>query len=103
MAIDTLTEDPLSLADAAKTLPRRRAGKKPNIATLYRWTTAGCRGVVLESYQCGGTRCTTREALQRFFERLTAQAAGPSSSPVPTRAHQADVRRAEVVLDKAGI
>jgi hypothetical protein len=27
--------------------------------------------VVLESIQVGGTRCTSREALARFFRRLT--------------------------------
>ena len=103
MSIDILTEQSLSLTEAAKILPRRRAGKKPNVATLYRWTTAGCRGVVLESFQCGGTRCTTKEALQRFFERLTAKAAGQSSSPITTRAHEAEVQRAERTLDAAGI
>ena len=32
---------------------------------------SGCRGVVLETIQVGGTRCTSREALQRFFENLS--------------------------------
>ena len=70
MAI-TLDETILSLADAASELPRRRRGRKPHVSTLYRWMTSGCRGVVLEFIQVGGTRCTSREALQRFFERLS--------------------------------
>ena len=69
------TEELVSLRDAAKLLPRRRAGKRPHVATLYRWTTRGLRGVVLETLQVGGTLCTSREALQRFFERLTARPA----------------------------
>ena len=72
--IDISCESVISLSDAAKSLPGRRAGKKPNIATLYRWTTVGCRGVVLEFLQIGATRCTSREAMQRFFDTLTAQA-----------------------------
>lgn len=70
--IDTNTETVISLAEAASSLPRRRAGKRPHVTCIYRWTTSGCRGVVLESIQVGGTRCTSREALARFFRRLTS-------------------------------
>jgi hypothetical protein len=72
--IDSTTEQLISLADAAKTLPRRRRGRKTHTSTLYRWATAGCKGIVLESLQCGGTRCTSKESLQRFFERLSQPA-----------------------------
>ena len=70
--IDTTIESPIPLAQAADELPRRRRGRKTHISTLYRWATAGCRGVRLETVQVGATRCTSREALQRFFERLSA-------------------------------
>lgn len=70
--IDPTAETLLSLTDAARTLPRRRAGKKVSTSCLYRWTLSGCRGVILESIQIGGTRCTSKEALARFFGRLTA-------------------------------
>ena len=69
--IDSASESLISLAQAADELPRRRRGRKTHVSTLYRWAMAGCRGVVLESIQIGGTRCTSREALQRFFERLS--------------------------------
>src|SRR5271157_3609308 len=86
IVIDSASETLISLADAAGELPRRRRGRKTHVSTLFRWTTSGCRGVVLESLQCGGTRCTSREALQRFFERLSAPvqagaAAGSESRP----------------------
>ncbi|WP_422927034.1 DUF1580 domain-containing protein [Singulisphaera sp. PoT] len=42
------------------------------MSTIYRWSTSGCRGVVLETIQIGGSRWSSREALQRFFEELTA-------------------------------
>lgn len=69
--IDSLNEALLPLAQAADELPRRRRGKKTHISTLYRWAVAGCRGIRLETVQVGATRCTSREALQRFFERLS--------------------------------
>jgi hypothetical protein len=75
--IDSAIEPLISFADAAQSLPRRRRGRKAHISTLYRWTTIGVRGHVLESLQIGGTRCTSREALQRFFEALSQRQAGP--------------------------
>ena len=69
--VDSTSECLLTLAQAAEDLPRRRRGGKTNISTLYRWSQSGCRGVRLETIQIGGTRCTSREALQRFFERLS--------------------------------
>ena len=76
--IDTTAETLLPLVQAADELPRRRRGRKTHISTLYRWSQAGCRGVRLETVQVGATRCTSREALQRFFERLS-QAIPPGS------------------------
>ena len=70
--IDTSTEEILSLSQAAEQLPRRRRGCKTHVSCLYRWTTSGCRGIVLESIQIGATRATSKEALQRFYERLSA-------------------------------
>jgi hypothetical protein len=69
--IDALSEQIISLTDAARILPARRGGKRVHVSCVYRWTKSGCRGVILESIQIGGTRCTTREALARFFDRLT--------------------------------
>ena len=69
--INISSEHVLCLRDAAKRLPKRRGGKRPHVATLYRWAKRGLRGVVLETLQVGGTLCTSREALQRFFESLT--------------------------------
>lgn len=77
MMLNTVSETLVSLAEAARLL-----GK--HVATAYRWSTAGVRGVVLETIQVGGTRCTSREAVQRFCERLTGRPtlkARPSSRP----------------------
>ena len=69
--IDIATETILTLSEAAVWLPRRWRGQRTHVSTLYRWTVSGCRGVVLEHIQIGSTRATSREALQRFFDRLT--------------------------------
>ena len=69
--IESQSEQIITFSQAADELPRRRRGRKTHVSTLFRWSTAGCRGVVLETIQVGGTRCTSREALQRFFERLS--------------------------------
>lgn len=52
-------------------VPRRRGGRRITAATLHRWATIGLRGVVLEAVQVGGTRCTSKEAILRFFYRLS--------------------------------
>ena len=85
--IDTATEAVLTLAQAAAELPRRRRGRKTHVSTLYRWTVSGCRGIILESIQIGATRATSREALQRFFERLS-QPDGIGDAPSTRTANQ---------------
>lgn len=62
----------LTLSQAAKTLPHRRGGRPTHPSTLFRWATDGLRGVKLEVVQVGGTKCTSREALARFFAALGA-------------------------------
>ena len=105
--IDPSTETLISLTEATKGLPRRRRGKKPHVSTLYRWSTAGCRGVVLETLQVGGTRCTSKEALARFFRRLTADRGLDAGQPETPRRHQRRRRRevtaAVAELEKEGL
>ena len=65
--IDTKKEKPIPLSDAAKSLRSRPVSR----ATIYRWATGGIRGVRLEVIPVGGSLCTTEDALQRFYERLS--------------------------------
>ena len=95
--LDATTEDLLSLADAGRILPRRRGGRRVHVATLYRWAKHGLRGVVLQTLQVGGTRCTSREALQRFFEELTF---GPASD---AHVEEPSEERVEDELDGHGL
>ena len=63
---------PLARASERVSVPPRRHGRKPVAATWFRWARDGVRGVVLETIQVGGTKCTSAEAVQRYFDRLTA-------------------------------
>jgi len=102
--IDVSSEHLISLTEAARSLPPRRAGKRPHVSCIYRWTVAGCRGIVLESVQIGGTRCTSREALARFFEALTAAAQGEAPAPPPPPKHRRRaIEAAERRLARSGI
>jgi hypothetical protein len=102
--IDVSSEHVISLADAARLLPARRAGKRPHVSCIYRWTTTGCRGVVLEKVQIGATRCTSREALERFFSALTAGAQGePPPPPPPTKDRRRAMDAATKRLARAGL
>jgi hypothetical protein len=105
IVIDISSEEVISLTQAAKRLPCRRGGKRPNVANLYRWSQVGCRGIRLETICIGATRCTSMEALQRFFDALTAQAENrpPPQSPRLSAARQKQIEAAEKRLAKAGI
>ena len=85
--IDQSNETVISLSEAAKLIPPVRAGKHLHPSCLYRWTSTGCRGVLLDVIVIGGTRMTSREALDRFFSALTARAVrGPAVAIAPRAA-----------------
>ncbi len=102
-----LSETILSLSDASRRLPARRGGKRPHVSCIYRWTTVGCKGVVLESLPVGGTRCTSVEALERFFKTL-AERSGPTHAPTVepmrlSKARRKQIEQAARELQQAGI
>ena len=53
--IDVNGEQLLTLAEAARSLPRC-----PHIATIYRWISRGVKGVKLEAVRIGGTQYTSK-------------------------------------------
>lgn len=90
--IDLNQEAALTM-NRARHLPMlKRDGRSPDLATLYRWTSNGCRGVVLESAQVGSSRVTTAEAVARFLRKLTATSTAP---PPPKVEAIEDAERAE--------
>ena len=74
MAIDPLSEPTLSLTQAARRLPRLRAGRPVHPSTVWRWALTGLRGIRLETVLVGGVRVTSEAALRRFFDRATVDA-----------------------------
>jgi hypothetical protein len=98
--IDLAAEDILTFAQAADWLPRRRAGRKASLSTLWRWTNIGIRGIMLETIYVGTSRCTSKQAIQRFFERVTTARTAPSATTSSSRA-RTDVQRRRA-SEKAG-
>ena len=64
--IDIKYEKPLSFPAIKKLHPAH-----PSLATIWRWSLKGLRGVRLETIKVGGRRYTTLEAIDRFSARLT--------------------------------
>ncbi|QDV44382.1 hypothetical protein Enr13x_42470 [Stieleria neptunia] len=63
---DLLTEDILTMSQAAKELPNR-----PNVSTLWRWANRGLKGKKLETLRIGGRNTvTSRQALTRFLDAI---------------------------------
>jgi len=62
------------LSDLPRYLPPLPDGRRVSIASVYRWTTAGLRGVRLRRFRIGGVWCTTTEELARWSAALTAAA-----------------------------
>ena len=57
-----------------KTLPNilePRNGKKVHLSAIYRWLKTGLSGVKLESVVIANERFTTKEALNRFWVKVT--------------------------------
>lgn len=98
--IDISAETVVTFTDAAKDLPRRRRGRPVHPATLHRWASRGIGGVRLEFIKIGGTRCTSREALQRFFDTIT-RASGDEQAAA-SRPVERDVEQTSERLEQAG-
>jgi hypothetical protein len=65
--IDIDREELLSVTEARQSLPRTVAP-----GTLRRWITLGVGGHRLEAVRIGGKIFTSRQALARFVESMTA-------------------------------
>jgi hypothetical protein len=104
-----LTENLLSLYEAARRFPPARGGRPVSFSCVLRWVTDGIPGpdgerVKLEAVRVGGRWLTTEEALARWAERLTppldVENAPPPRSPARRRRES---ERAERQLNNLGI
>jgi hypothetical protein len=104
------TETTLSLAQAARLLPPGRGERPVTLSCILRWVLRGARSpsgelIRLEAIRVGGRWVTSREALQRFSERLTPDlaASGPGPTPrTPGRRRRAS-ERAGRELERLGL
>jgi hypothetical protein len=77
----------LSMSDAGGLVPALRGKRRTNPATVWRWV---CRGhrlpngsvIKLEAAKLAGRWLTSRSALARFLERVTAASTPPDPSSV---------------------
>jgi len=84
--IDIEHEKLITLDDAVKFAPGFN-GKCASMAAIRSWATRGMRGVRLETIFAGGRRCTSPEAVQRFFEALTRARDGGHPHFTPSASH----------------
>jgi hypothetical protein len=100
--IDPLLEDLITPAEATNLYPRRRGGRKVHVSRVYRDMHHGIRGVCLEHLRTPRL-ATSRQAVARFFRRLSE----PTTPPGPSRSVRPNPARAardlERELDRLGI
>jgi len=70
----------LSLDKASEYIGSINGGTPPSVLTVRRWCRTGFRGVILESEKRGNPRVTSREAIARFFDRISTPLSVPQSS-----------------------
>jgi Protein of unknown function (DUF1580) len=107
--IDISLEQPLALAVAVKLIPPGRNGKRCHLSTLLRWIMRGSKApdgaiVRLEAIRLGGRWLTSREAIQRFAEKLTPHMGVEAPTPLRSkmaRTHASE--RAAVELARRGV
>ena len=108
MAIDVFSERVISLKEATGLLPKSPRNKKLHASTIYRWSLGGLRSkdgmvVRLEVVKVGGTTCTSQEALQRFFDRLSGNSTVVTPPAFTERQRLRRIEKAEEELRRAGI
>lgn len=95
----------IPLRRLAREVPSGRSDGHAHEKTLARWGRIGIGGVRLEVTKCGGTLCSSRAALWRFFDRLTAgkglSPEQPVAAPGPSPRQEQAERRADELLGPA--
>jgi hypothetical protein len=98
-------EELIPLRRLAKEVPSGRCEGHVHEKTLARWGRVGLQGVRLELTRVGGTVCSSRAALHRFFAKLSggSVAAGPLQAGEQhlTRRQQQAERAADELLGPA--
>jgi hypothetical protein len=106
--IDLASEKTFPLPQAAKYLPRGRKGRPVHFCTLLRWVVDGVKSLTgnrvhLEASRVGNKWVTSKEALQRFTERLTPAIGQDKPTPRTPGKRQRAADRAAEQLEKMGV
>ena len=80
MSINILDSTPVMLSKVPQWVDEH-IGFKPNRSTVFRWTKRGAKGRKLETFNAGGRKCTTVEALLEFFSGEDEPGSSILSSP----------------------
>jgi hypothetical protein len=90
MSIDTREEQVYPLPAIRRYLPpSTRTGKPVHPSVIFRWIKTGLKAsdgtvVRLDAVKAGGSLCTSREAVERFFSELTVRSGLSVQTPVAT-------------------
>src|SRR5262249_14589463 len=107
--LDVTTESTITLVQAAAMLPPGRNGARPTLGCLVRWILCGAKSptgerVRLEAVRVGARWITSREALNRFAQRLTPQLDGEApAAPRTSGERRKASERAARELEQMGI
>lgn len=82
-SIPFAVSDLQTLSRAARLLRPRRGDRPTSGSTLFRWSTKGVNGVVLQTWRIGRTIFTTEQALREFILASTAAGAGANEAAKP--------------------
>lgn len=102
--IDIASEQLLTIREAAMFRPPSRNGRPTHVTTVHRWIKTGVRGVRLEAIPIGGSLYTSKEALQRFADRLLTgrDATSRTIQATPPVTRRRATQKAERELDRLG-
>jgi hypothetical protein len=108
--IDLTAEKTFPLTQLLPLIPPGRNARRTHLSTVLRWILDGAPGpdgrrVKLEALRLGGRWVTSREAIQRFAERLTPQTGDAPASPPPRTpgARRRAAERAANELEQLGV
>lgn len=103
--IDVEREKLIPLAEVPALLPPGRSGRRVHVSAVFRWVQKGLKGIRLEAVQLAGRRVTSREALSRFFQALSAGAGLTDAAAAKTRTparRQREHEKASAACEAAG-
>ncbi|MBN8600539.1 MAG: DUF1580 domain-containing protein [Planctomycetes bacterium] len=94
-------ENLVLLSEVPKILPKRN-GKAVHLSACYRWMRSGLSGVRLETVLVGGQRFTSKEALNRFWHRVTAVRDGVPIEKAIVATSKPNAKQAAKELEASG-